>query len=77
MWWNDTWSTYGPMPWMFFGPLTMLIFLGVCVAVMYLVMRGAAHGAPREQALGILKERFARGEIDQSEFEQRRRVLLS
>ncbi|HYL25873.1 MAG TPA: SHOCT domain-containing protein [Burkholderiales bacterium] len=76
MWWSDTWSAYGPMPWMFFGPIMMLVFLAVCVAVVYLVMHGASRNPRAEQALGILKERFARGEIDQAEFEQRRRVLL-
>lgn len=75
MWWNS-WSAYGPAPWMFFGPLMMLIFLAVCIGVVYLVMRGASRGSRGEQALGILKERFARGEIDQGEFEQRRRILL-
>jgi putative membrane protein len=62
---------------MYFGPVMMLIFLAVCIAVVYLVMRGAGHGLRGGQALGILKERFARGEIDQAEFEQRRRILLS
>ena len=65
------------MPWIYFGPMMMLIFLAVCIAVVYLVMRGASRGSHGEQALGILKERFARGEIDQTEFEARRRVLLS
>ena len=78
MWWSDSWGAYGPMPWMYFGPIMMLIFLAVCIAVVYLVMRGASRGGSRgEHAVGILKERFARGEIDQAEFEARRRVLLS
>lgn len=55
----------------------MLIFLAVCIAVVYLALRAPGRGLRGEQALGILKERFARGEIDEAEFEQRRRVLLS
>ena len=64
------------MPSIYFGPIMMLIFLAVFIAVVYLVMRGASRGSHGEHALGILKERFARGEIDEAEFEQRRRVLL-
>ncbi|HKK44918.1 MAG TPA: SHOCT domain-containing protein [Balneolaceae bacterium] len=31
---------------------------------------------PTEDALDILKKRFARGEIEQEEFEERRRILI-
>ena len=76
MWWGDWWGTYGPMPWMFFGPLMMILFLLACVAVMYLVMRSAPMGRHRDGwAIEILKERYARGEINQAEFEERRRLL--
>ena len=66
-WWNDM-----PMPWIVFGPAMMLIFLGVCIALLYLFVRGARG---EDRALQILKERYARGEIDQAEFEKRRRFL--
>ena len=36
----------------------------------------AAHET-KSQAMEILKERFARGEIDKAEFEERRQVLAS
>ncbi len=70
------WSEYWPMPWMFFGPVMMIIFLVICVAMMFLMMRGAMrHGYRRRDAIDILKERFARGEINQAEYEERRRLL--
>lgn len=74
MWWSDGWSGSWPTAWMVFAPLCMLIFLAVCVGVMYYATRGARR-EPRP--LEILKERFARGEISPGEFEERRRLLLS
>jgi putative membrane protein len=71
MWWNDYYSgAYWPMPWM-----VMIIFAIVCVAMMVFMMRNHGMRSHGENALDILKERFARGEIDQSEYEQRRRLL--
>lgn len=76
---------YGPhMPgWMFFGPLFVVFFIGVAVAVVAFLVRGgggpgrgmAPYPSPGRTPLDILKERFARGEIDKEEFEERRRVL--
>jgi putative membrane protein len=55
------------------------------IAIVVLVVRwlgGPWHGqapsqhvSPGRTPLDILKERFARGEIDKQEFEERRRVL--
>src|SRR3546814_5918698 len=66
----------------FFGPIMMVLFLAVIVGVVVLLVRllsgtGTASSVPgREQrALDILKERFARGEIDKDEFEERRKAL--
>ena len=79
MWWGGGW--YG----MIFGPLIMILVLAVVIAAAVLLVRwvggpwpGTApshHAPPDRTPLDILKERFARGEIDQDEFEKRRRVL--
>jgi putative membrane protein len=72
-------------PGMFFGPLLMLLFfagivIAVAVVIRWLVV-GGSRGAdsslrpPHNTPLDILKERFARGEIDKDEFEERRKVL--
>jgi putative membrane protein len=73
MWWSDWWGGYGPAHWMLLGPLMMILFVFACVSVAYLVMRpDRSRGG---HALDILKERYARGEIDQAEFEARLRFL--
>ena len=73
-WWNDYW----PVPWMF-GPLMMIVVMVLCGAMMFFMMRGmmGGHGGRSSDrfALDILKERFARGEITQTEYEERRRLL--
>jgi putative membrane protein len=62
------------------------IFVVVCIVMMVWMMAGhggrghAGHGEANgngPDALQILAERFARGEITEEEFEQRRRVLES
>ena len=72
-------------PGMIFGPLFMVLVLAIAIAAIVLLVRwlgGPWHGAippyqspPVRTPLDILKERFARGEIDKQEFEERRRVL--
>ncbi len=79
MWWNN--GGYG----MFFGPLFMTLILAATIAAIIFLVRwlsGAQQGfgtaslaPPAQTPLDILKERFAKGEINKDEFEERRRVL--
>lgn len=81
---------YGPMMhdgWFgwFVGPIMMMVFLVITGIVVVSIVRwlmGPTHGhapmasGPAEKSpLDILKERFARGEIDKDEYEERRRIL--
>lgn len=68
----------------FLGPLFMLAFLAAAVAVVVLIVRAltGSHSGPSHLPPGsynlpldILKERFAKGEIDSDEFEERRKIL--
>ena len=76
MMWPGEW--YGMM---FLGPFMMLLVIAAIVVLVILAVRwlagsgGAAQRAPQSKAVDILKERFARGEIDKEEFEERRRAL--
>lgn len=75
--WGGGWSG------MFFGPVMMIALIALAVAVVVLMVRwlggtgGAAPppAAPGRTPLDILKERFARGEIDEEEYTRRRRTL--
>lgn len=77
MMWNGGWSG------MFLGPLVMIVFIAVIVVLVVFVVRrlgGIGHATsqypPTEKTpLDILKERFAQGEIEKEEFEDRRRIL--
>jgi putative membrane protein len=73
---------WGGMGWggWFMGPLMMLIFLALLVGAVVLIVRLAGDGGGRREArqdrsMEILRERFAKGEIDAEEFEARRKTL--
>jgi len=61
-----------------FGPLMMILFVGIIVGAIIFVVRALgwhASNSAGKNAISILEERFARGEIDREEFEERRRAL--
>jgi len=67
-----------------FGWLMMILVIVLVVAigiglVRWLFARGhrppPGSPAPRKNALDILEERYARGEIDKDEFEEKRKTL--
>jgi len=60
----------GGFMWLFWILLIILIVWIVKVAV-----GSSTSSEPRKSAIDILKERYARGEIDQEEFEQKRNDL--
>ena len=64
---------------MMFGSLMMVLVVAAIVVIVVVLVRwiGGRGQAERgaKAALDILRERFARGEIDAAEFEERRRVL--
>ena len=70
--WNGAW----PMSWMWVGWLLGLVLV---VAVVVILVRAASTGSggasDRESPEEILKRRFARGEIDEDEYQKRLRAL--
>jgi putative membrane protein len=65
------------------GGLGMILFVGLIILLIVLAVRRVGGFAsrsdsstPRERApLEILQERFARGDIDKEEYEERRKTL--
>lgn len=74
--WHDMfgWGGWG-MGWGWFGLMHVLWWVLLVVGVVALVrwMRDGRSSGDRAQA--ILRERYARGEIDQAEFDERMRRL--
>lgn len=69
------------------GPWELLILLLMCgiplalliafAAVLFVRSRKASSGASPNSALEFLKKRYARGEIDDDEYEERRKRIIN
>ncbi len=80
--WEWQWSMH-PMMWMWGAGglvmmLMMLVFWGLVIAGLVIGLRwliGQGHLTRHDEAFEILRQRYARGEIDKQEFETRKREL--
>jgi len=85
---SATAQTYGDHPhmgtwgWggMILGPIMMIVFIALIVGAVVWVIRwtglgGSAVAGVANKARHILDERFARGEMDKDDYEERKRVL--
>ncbi len=81
MWWGHEFG-WG---WMMFGSLMMVAFWGGLILLVVLAVRtisgsgarqsGSSDSARSDNALNILKERYARGEISKADYEEMRATL--
>ena len=78
MWGSNQWGGFG----MVLGPIFMiLIVVGIVAAILYLLRLFGAAGpatsshAAHYRAVMLLKERYAKGEIDSTEFTERKKLL--
>jgi putative membrane protein len=72
------WAGWGDGFWMFVGLLLMIGFVLLIVWAISIVSRAGnapTHDPSRSRPSEILRERFARGEITEQEFEQAKKVL--
>lgn len=87
--WHHMWGGGWGMMWIF--PLLMLLFMAICIASFFFGhrwggtqrhwgppwhMMGPGHD-PTHSSLQILNERYAKGEIQKDEYEEKRRVIES
>ena len=78
MWGSSQWGGFG----MVLGPIFMiLIVVGIVAGIIYLLRLFGAAGPggshlTHDRALALLKERYAKGEIDSEEFAERKKLLV-
>lgn len=66
----------------FFGPILMIVFWGLIIYLIFYLTRSFANqnndktAQKNNTAMDILKERYAKGEIDKKEFEEKKQDLL-
>ena len=70
----DHWMFGGHM-WLFW--LFIIVFVFVVLKMIIQQNRSKKNGNENESSLEILKKRYAKGEIDKEEFEQKKKDLLS
>ena len=77
MWWHGmpwgSWSWLGGLAMMFGGFLFVALLIGLVVWLANSGRRApvyAGSAAPRSAALDIVRERYARGEIDREEYQR-------
>jgi len=62
------------------GPIAMIVFWALVMTAMVFLIRYLARqsrsSANDSMALAILKERYAKGEIDKVEFDQKRKDII-
>jgi len=74
MWGSSQWGGFG----MVLGPIFMIL---IVVGIIYLLRLFGAAGPggshlAHDRALALLKERYAKGEIDSEEFAERKKLLV-
>lgn len=66
----------------FLGPVLMIVFWVIIIVLIVYLVRGGSRamykhtGHSDETALDVLEKRYARGEIDKKEFEDKKKDLI-
>lgn len=68
------WDYFGGWSWLWMA-LMMVLFWGGIIALAIFVIRSVTGPKSNDQAIDVLRRRFASGEITQDEFEKTRKAL--
>ena len=83
-WWESAWSSNawdGTMPWLMFLPMLWpIVVIGAIIFMVMFLIRDRRTATwqrdpTRPTPFEILRERFAQGEIEEAEYEEKRRVI--
>ena len=69
------WDVGNMMGWFGGGIMMVLFWAAVIYFIVWLVRNNKMNGVDDKKALNILKERYAKGEIDKKEFEEKKKDL--
>jgi putative membrane protein len=79
------WGMMGPgmmggFGWMWLMPVFFILFLGLIIWAIVAIVRGVSQpgssgSGPPDSALEVLKRRYARGEINKEEYEEKKKDL--
>ncbi len=84
-WGGGGWGMMGPgmmggFGWMWFMPIFGILFLGLIIWAVVALVRGVSQpsssdSSKAESALDVLKKRYAQGEINKEEYEEKKKDL--
>ncbi len=85
-WQGEGWGMMGPwmmggFGWMWLMPVLWIVFLGLIIWAVVAAVRGSGESrssdsSKAESALEVLKKRYARGEINKEEYEEKKKDLV-
>ncbi len=71
--WNGDFPNTGLLMWM--PVIIMAVIVGIVYLIVYLVNKKRGGSRSKNYAVEILRERYARGEISDQEFEEKKKKL--